>query len=255
MFKRLRIAVLLYVLFFVAAAQFFAARRSTDWDTTLWINVYPINGDGRRSTQDYVDSLSAAEFTGIENFFAAQARDFHVAIDAPFRVNLTSEHRERLPALAADAGPLGVLWWSLRMRWLAARLQWNDASPDAAIVAFAVYHDEAVALDRSTALERGLVAVANLFATKTARGSNEVVLAHELLHTLGATDKYDPVTNMPLFPDGFAAPHSTPQYPQTHAEIMAGRIPLTAREAVIPTDLRQAVVGRATAAEIGWLER
>ena len=86
------------------------------------------------------------------------------------------------------------------MRWLAARLEWNDASPDADIVAFAVYHDEAVALDRSTALERGLIAVANLFATKTARGSNEVVLAHELLHTLGATDKYDPATNMPLFP-------------------------------------------------------
>ena len=89
MFKRLRIAVLLYVLFFVAAAQFFAGRRSTDWDATLWINVYPINGDGRKSTQDYLDSLSAAEFTGIENFFVAQAHDFHVPIDAPFRVNLT----------------------------------------------------------------------------------------------------------------------------------------------------------------------
>jgi hypothetical protein len=256
MFKRLRIAVLLYVLLFVAAAQFFAARRSTDWDTTLWINVYPLNGDGLNATQDYLDSLSVDEFTGIETFFAAQARDFHLAIDAPFRVNFATEHRGRLlPPLSADAGPLGVLWWSLRMRWLAARLEWSDSSPDADIVVFAVFHDEAVALDRSTALQRGLIAVANLFAKGSARGSNEVVLAHELLHTLGATDKYDLATNMPLFPDGFAAPHSTPQYPQAKAEIMAGRIPLSSNEALIPTDLRQAVVGKATAREIGWLER
>ena len=46
MFKRLRIAVLLYVLLFVAAAQFFTSRYTTDWDAPLWVDIYTVAGDG-----------------------------------------------------------------------------------------------------------------------------------------------------------------------------------------------------------------
>ena len=54
-----------------------------------------------------------------------------------------------------------------------------------------VFHEAAedVALDRAMALRRGRIAVTNLFAGDSARGSIEVVPAHEILHTLGATDK------------------------------------------------------------------
>jgi hypothetical protein len=41
-------------------------------------------------------------------------------------------------------------------------------------------------------------------------------------------------------------------YPQSFAELMAGRIPVSADEAEIPESLRQVVVGPQTAAEIGW---
>jgi len=87
-------------------------------------------------------------------------------------------------------------------------------------------------------------------------GSNSVVMAHELLHTLGATDKYSATErNQPRYPDGFAEPHLEPLYPQHSAELMAGRIPITPHEARTPEFLDEVIVGPRTAMEIGWAHR
>jgi len=69
------------------------------------------------------------------------------------------------------------------------------------------------------------------------------VITHELLHTFGATDKYDLSTGLPLYPEGFAEPQLIPRYPQQLAEIMAGRMPLAATEARLPTALRMSASG------------
>ena len=50
-----------------------------------------------------------------------------------------------------------------------------------------------------------------------------MVIAHEFLHTVGATDKYDPATEQPQFPDGYGEPQRVPLVPTGEAEIMAGR--------------------------------
>jgi hypothetical protein len=254
LFKRLRIATLLYVLAFVAVAQFFAARHATNWDASLWVDVYAVDGDGTSSTRQYLDTLSPVEFREIEGFFAREAKRYGVPLEQPFRLRIVGEFPAPLPELDAEGGRLGVLWWSLRMRWLATRLRWQSAGPSGDIVVFAVFHQPSgtVALDRSTALAKGLIAVANLFADREARATNDVVLAHELLHTLQATDKYSAGSNAPLFPDGYAAPEARPLLPQTKAELMAGRMPLDEVHAEMPTSLRQVVVGPATAREIGW---
>ena len=99
------------------------------------------------------------------------------------------------------------------------------------------------------------MAVAHLFADRRMRGPNQVVLTHELLHTLGATDKYQPGTNLPRFPEGYGEPNAEPLYPQQRAELMGGRIAIAADYAEIPPDLGRVVVGPLTAAEIGWLTR
>jgi hypothetical protein len=254
MFKRLRIAVLLYILLFVAAAQFLTARRTTDWDAPLWVDIYTVDGDGRSATREYLDKLEPSEFGAVEAFFATEAQRYGIPLMQPFRLRIVAEHKAVLPALGAEPGALDTLWWSLRMRWLAARLQWQSSGPSGDIVVFAVFHEpaEQLALDRSTALEKGQIAVANLFAERGARGSNGMVLAHELLHTLGATDKYAAGSNLPRFPDGYAAPDARPLLPQTKAELMAGRIPLDQQRAAIPDSLRQVVIGPATSREIGW---
>ena len=257
MFKRLRIAVLLYVLLFVAAAQFFMTRHTADWDAPLWVDVYTVAGDGHPATRRYVDGLSANEFADAEAFFAREAKRYGVTVEQPFKVRIVGEHAAGLPQLVPAAGALGVLWWSLRMRWLVTRLRWQSDGPSGDIVVFAIFHEpaEGVALDRSTALEKGLIAVANLFADRAAHGTNQIVLAHELLHTLRATDKYSSPANTPLFPEGYAAPEARPLLPQTKAELMAGRIPLDERRAEMPANLREVVIGPATAREIGWQRR
>jgi hypothetical protein len=255
--KRVRIAVLLYVLLFVAAAQFFTARHTTDWDAPLWVDIYLVAGDSRETTRRYVEHVSAAEFADTEAFLAREARRHGVTLEQPFRLRIVGEHLESLPQLAPGASGLGVIWWSLRMRWLATRLQWQGEGPSGDIVVFAVFHEptDGIALDRSTALEKGLIAVANLFADREARGMNQVVLAHELLHTLSATDKYALGSNLPLFPEGYAAPEAKPLLPQTKAELMAGRIPRDEITAEMPASLRDVVIGPATAREIGWPSR
>ena len=242
---------------FVALAQFFTARNATDWDAPLWVDVYAVAGDDHPATRRFIDGLSAMEFADAEAFLAREAKRYGVALEQPFKLRVVGEHTDELPQLDPDAGRLGVLLWSLRMRWLATRLQWrrtaraatSSCSPSSTSPA------DGVALDRSTALDKGLIAVANLFADREARATNQIVLAHELLHTLRATDKYSSTSNAPSYPDGYAAPDARPLLPQTKAELMAGRIPLDERRAEMPSDLREVVIGPATAREIGWQAR
>jgi len=141
------------------------------------------------------------------------------------------------------------------MRWYGAAVRRSSDRPSPDIQLFALYHDAdaTAALDRSTALERRLIAVANVFASPASQRSNQAVLAHQPLHTFGSTDKYALGTNLPIYPLGYAEPNAEPLYPQRKAELMAGRIPVTGDTAEIPADLGQTLVGPATATEIRWL--
>jgi hypothetical protein len=252
-FRRLRIAALLYVLVLIAGTEFFTARRATDGNAPLRVDVYVVAGDAAPVTRRFVDGLTATEFADAEAFLAREARRYGVGLEQPFKLRIVGEHSGP-PPLAHDAGPIDVLWWSLSTRWLAASLRRHADGPSADIIAFAVFHEPSAgsALDRSTALDKGLVAVAHLFAAPEARATNQIVLAHELLHTLRATDKYSLATNAPTYPDGYADPHARPLLPQTRAELMTGRIPVDERRAEMPRSLRDVVIGPATAREIGW---
>ena len=107
-------------------------------------------------------------------------------------------------------------------------------------------------LDRSLGMSNGMYSVINAFASAAMATRNNVVLAHELMHVFGATDKYDPRTGLPNFPDGYADPARQPLLPQVKAEIMGGRIPLSEAKARMPSSLAQCMVGPETAEEIGW---
>lgn len=254
MFKHLRIAILLYVLLFVAVGQLVTAITTTNWEHPLWVEVHPINGDSSPQTQTYIERLEENDFDAVEEFFSREAQRFGLELEQPVRVLLAPRYEGNLPELSAGASAIDMLIWSLKMRWLATRLSWQSDRPRPDARLFAVYHDskEANVLERSGALRKGLIAVANVFADRSARGSNQVIFAHELLHTLGANDKYNPKDNTPLFPIGFADPNAKPLYPQRRAEIMAGRIPVGPLDAAMPASLKQVIVGPATAAEIRW---
>ena len=117
------------------------------------------------------------------------------------------------------------------------------------VIYYRVHNNRALA--HSIGLQKGLVGVVNAFASDTQRSQNKVIITHELLHTLGATDKYLE-NGMPRYPDGYAEPDKDPLYPQDFAEIMAGRYATSKDQAEIPQSLDQGVIGPATAREINW---
>lgn len=77
-------------------------------------------------------------------------------------------------------------------------------------------------------------------------------VGHEILHAVGATDKYDPGGHARA-PDGLADPGRVPPYPQDHAEWMVGEVPLGPGRGRLPVSLEEMRVGPATAREIGWV--
>jgi hypothetical protein len=83
-------------------------------------------------------------------------------------------------------------------------------------------------------------------------GANDVVIAHELLHTLGATDKYNAGDDSPRFPDGYGDPLQVPRFPQRYAELMAGRRMIAPDQWVQADDLDEVVIGPESALEIRW---
>jgi hypothetical protein len=256
MFRKIRIAILLYILLFVALGEFLAQWRSTNWDESLRVNIYLVNGSDSAATQAFLDTLRPSDFDPLEQFFDDEAARYGLGLQQPIRIRLAESLDKLPPAVPADSGLIGTMLWSLKMRWYVMRLHWSSDSPTPDVTLLAIYHDSetGVALDRSTALRKGLIAIANLYAEPAAQGSNRMVIAHELLHTLGATDKYDRATGLPLYPLGYADPARSPLYPQAQAELMAGRIPLAAGKAVQSRSLREVMIGPETALEIGWTD-
>jgi hypothetical protein len=253
MWRRLRIAILLLILLVVAANTYFARVYSTDWNIPLYVAVFPINADGSAVSAQYMLQQRPDSFQDIEAFFDEEARQYGLQMERPIRLTLAPSLAQSPPALAPDAGMLSAALWSLRMRFWAWRVDApTGRAPD--IKLFVMYHDPAISpsIPHSLGVQKGLFGVVHVFADAGMRGSNETVIAHELLHTLGATDKYDLRTNQPTQPDGYAEPERQPLYPQSFAELMGGRIPVSGSESTTPESLQQVIVGAKTASEIGW---
>lgn len=253
MFRTIRIAVLLYILLIVAITTYSTRARNTDWDSPLWVSVYPINGDGSIVVRDYIGALSEERFRPLETMMRQQAKRWGVALKRPIDIKFAPEVKSIPPAPPTSSNPIAIVYWSLRLRFWAWRNDTFDGPAD--IRLFVVYYDPAkyTTLAHSLGLQKGFLGVVNGFGESHYDGRNNVVLAHEMLHTLGASDKYDRRTNYPSFPDGFADPDRSPRYPQIRAELMAGRIPLSEHESKMPVNLSKTVIGRSTALEIGWL--
>ena len=252
MFKAVRIAVLLLVLFFVAVSTWLTQSRSTDWNNSLWVKIYPINADGSEESARYIRTIDTGDFAGIEAFIARETERYGKTISRPLRVELGHEIREQPPAIGPDFGMLDIMLWSLKMRWWASSTAGAQDSIEPDVRIFVRYHrpQDAYVLENSVGLQKGMVGVVNARASRKYRGMNNVVIAHEFLHTLGATDKYDPGTGQPTIPDGLAEPDRSPLYPQKFAEIMGGRIARAADDAIVPQSLKYVLIGPLTASEI-----
>jgi hypothetical protein len=249
----LRILILLLILLVVALMTWQDRHRTTRWREPLYVAIYPIAADASPATRAYVDSLDAERFKPIDRFFAREAARYHLRTDEPIRTRLRPELHDRPPSRAADAGLLTTVLWSLQLRYWAWRVSGHAHEPED-IRMFVLYHDPALTptMPHSLGLTKGLVGVVYAFAASAMNGANDVVIAHELLHTVGASDKYSMVDDAPRFPDGYGDPAQQPLYPQLTAELMAGRRMLAPHRWEQVAGLDEVVIGPATALEIRW---
>lgn len=254
MWRTLRTGFLVLVLLIVATQAWLDRFSTTRWQRTVYIGAFPAAADASPVTADYLTRLDQAKIDEVRDFVTAEARRYGVGVDEPIELQLYPTLASAPPALDPGASVFTRIVWSLRLRYYRHRMV-AAVSPRPQIAMFLLYHDPALAstLPHSAGLQRGLTAVVHLFASRSQEAQNRIVMAHELLHTFGATDKYDLATGLPKYPDGFADPQLSPPYPQQLAEIMAVKAPLTATEARMPDSLEDERVGPVTAREIVWV--
>jgi hypothetical protein len=251
--KKLRIAVLLFILLTVAVGSWQARLRTTSWKRALNVVVFPINADGKTQTDAYIRRLDDESFEPIRGFMRAEAQHYGVSLINPVDVYIGPRVDAMPPPPPVGGSVPQVMLWSLKMRYWAWRHGEHPIlEPDVRIYALLYHPSTTQRLEHSVGLQKGLVGVAKLFAVPHMTAENNIIITHELLHTLGATDKYDLATNQPLYPEGYADPQLSPLYPQEFAEIMGARIPLSEHNSAAPAALEAVLIGPQTALEIGW---
>jgi len=255
-FKTIRISLLLLVLVFVSVSTWLTQARSTDWNNSLWVKIYPVNGDGSDASERYIASLELRDFESIETFVEREIRKYGHSLERPVRMELGRPVPEQPPPLADSPGWSQIMLWSLKMRWWARQVAKDQDDPPPDVRMFVRYHEPqgTFMLENSVGLQKGMVGIVNAFADSRHTQMNNVVIAHEFLHTLGATDKYEPANGLPRYPSGYAEPERTPLLPQRYAEIMGGRIARSEHEAIVPESLRYVVIGTDTAREVRLTE-
>lgn len=254
MWRKLRIIILLLILATVVQ-QLWLDKVDLDWKRNFYVAVYPVNVDGSAKVSAYLRTLTTEDFEPVAEYFAEEAAPYKLGLRRPIELQLGALVNEVPPVPPSNGeGILNTIIWSLKFRIFACTNSPEmSVKPD--IRMYLLYHDPATqsALSHSTALSKGRIGRVNLFGDSEYHQQNMVILAHELLHTLNATDKYDLNTTLPLHPAGYAEPEKMPLYPQDFAELMGGRIPHSETSAEIPKSLKQTLIGSVTAREIGWL--
>ncbi|HJV24180.1 MAG TPA: hypothetical protein VJ673_00780 [Aromatoleum sp.] len=254
MFRKLRIAILLMILATVGLEAWRSTSRLTSWEQTVHVAIYPIAADDSPNTARFIADLDREQFADVGDWLQEQSREYGRTVLRPVSLQVAPAVSERPPMAPMRAGMLDAVLWSLKLRWWASRHD-GIGGPKPDVRLFVLFHDAGLnaALPHSTGLEKGRIGVIHAFANRLQRRQNAVVIAHELLHTFGATDKYDLATLQPIFPEGYAEPNRRPRLPQRLAEIMGGRTPIDAAHAEMPDGLADTVIGQETAREIGLL--
>lgn len=246
--KQLRILVLLIVLLVVIVNTL--RDQTQDWNKPIVVALYPVNADQSTVTEKYIQQLKIDDFQDIAEFLNTQSKKYNK--NALFYFRLGEQVKVIPPDPPSDGGILSSMMWSLKFRYYAWKHEQNFKEN---ISLYLRYYDPKnhPSLKHSVALQKGRVALVNLFSSISQNEQNKIVIAHEMLHMFGATDKYNFSNHQPIYPQGFADPDQNPRYPQRRAEIMAGTIASSDTQSKMAESLhKDVVINQATASEIGW---
>ncbi len=250
--RKFILASTLVITLLVSAIQMLYSR---NWGVSLPVIVYPIAATDDPSIHRYIDNLSQRDFDIIDTWMSREAARYKVPNPTPTAVSLGPRLDTLPPAFPQSEHLAWLILWQLRMRVWAAFNAPGTFWSWRTVRMYLVLHrpEDKQVLPHSLGLQKGLIGLVHGFADDRQTAQNTVVVAHELLHTVGASDKYDYIGN-PVFPHGYASPNRKPLHPQRSAEIMAGRIAISPFSSVMAHSLRSSRIGPTTAREINWIE-
>jgi hypothetical protein len=257
-FFRIRVAVLLLALMLVviyAVSSSLLRQARTDWARTLSVAVVlvaagPLDPAAIAALHTRARVLETALADEEHRYLPAGPKPFVFTVLGPIVAPSPP------PALGSDS-TLDLLAYTWR-RW-----RWVRAVDAAAATSAGAWDSRIYVVARPPTLDRerfvegaseqgGRVGIVEVELDADTVDWALFATAHELLHTLGATDKYDAAGNA-LAPQGLAEPSLSPRYPQRFAEVMTRGRALSPTVDEAPDALGQLRVGGWTAAEIGWI--
>lgn len=253
-FKLMRVVALLSILFVLVVGTWMTEKRLARWERPATVTIYPIVADEGEDTLRYVQSLEASDFDAVNEFMEREMRPYGITVTPAFHLQLARPGMELPPDIPDQFSPAAIAWWSLKMRFWAWMQDFKDDFVEPDIQMFVLYHGVKgrSEVEISVGMRKGRYGVVNVYANRSMQSRNLVVFTHELMHVMGASDKYTLTTGEPQYPFGFADPNQQPLFPQTRAEIMGGRIPVSSFDSKMPASLQECKIGQMTAEEIGF---
>jgi hypothetical protein len=253
--KQIRVLILLLVLAPLVMWAMSERDPRPDWDRPMTVAIYPYNVNNSEAVDQWLQNLEVSMFDDVDQFMAAHARKNGLDLGRPFIFHLAEPVRNSPRTPLPGANLVEQLRWALGMRWWLFRFDLQDLDPDIIILARFQGAEEPPFRMHSVGMPRPRLALVSQIADDAMIDYNNVIFAHELLHTVGATDLYEPETQRPTFPAGYVEPHLTPPYPQRKGELMAMQTPLAPGVSKEIHHLDQATIGLKTLQEIGWLRQ
>lgn len=258
----IRVSVLLAILFGVSlyAIRDYRSRHGRkDWNRTLEISFVvvragPVSADALEALKQRVPALEAQLATQMQRYRKSALPPVHVTIRGPVD--------GAPPAPNPGDGLAEALKYQWRLwRWTKAvdsLADYDASSADSRI--YLVVKPPASPVEgrivrqiEGASEKDGRVGVVSVDLDAAMADFALFVATHELLHTLGATDKYTQDGAI-MVPSGLPEPGAFPLYPQRFAEVMARHRAVDATTTKPPRDLGELAVGAETAREIGWLK-
>jgi hypothetical protein len=256
-FYRARVGVLLAVLAGVvlyAVRDVRSRRERKDWDRTLDVAVVllrlgPIDDDAVSGMRKRLGALDARLALEMHRYRPGAPHPFAFTLFGPVDVDAPPPPADGDGVLSL-AGHEYALWRYLGRVDAAAGVD-KSAFDSRVYVAARRPKNEERQIVEGQSEQDGRVGSVEVELDATMVDFTLFVVAHELFHTLGASDKYD-ASGRTLVPAGLAEPDRVPRYPQIFVELMARNRPVSSDEEKVPESLDELAVGATTAKEIGW---